>query len=182
MKVSLNTHPFNLNFLLTKAASYGIPLEKKEKNNVFALHDIITNHELEQNDLARRTAEIASTEIISSIDILSWEQESITRAQAAINRLYRRVQDNPELSSWQVEVLDKANKYHIKYSLNNMDWFKLSDMIDELEPLISEAESYGICDWDANDIVNIRQQIEEAQHRAYGEHKQNCNDYFSSRI
>ncbi len=41
MTISQNTNPFNLNFLLTKAINYGLPLEEKEKNNVFALHDIM---------------------------------------------------------------------------------------------------------------------------------------------
>ncbi len=132
--------------------------------------------------MATRTAEIASTGIISSTNTLSWEQESITRAQAAINRLYHRVQDNHELSSWQVEVLDKANQYNLKYSFDNIDWFKLSDMIEELEPLIREAESYGIFDWDANDVVNIRQSIEDAQHLAARERSAGYRDYLASRL
>jgi len=129
------------------------------------------------NQLSKRTAEIGSTEINSA-----WEQESITRAQAAINRLYQRVQDNPILSEWQLEVLSKANHYNLKYNLTNMDWFKLSDYIEELEPLIFEAESYGIFDWDANDLVDVRQKIEEAQHVSVREHSSSYRDYLSSRL
>lgn len=129
------------------------------------------------NQLSRRTAEVAGAEIISS-----WEQESIIRAQAAINRLYRRVHDNPELSEWQVEVLDKATQYGIKYNFDNIDWFKLSDHIEELEPLIEEAESYGIYEWDANDLVDIRQRIEEAQCVSVRERSSSYRDYLSSRL
>jgi hypothetical protein len=155
--------------LLIKAAQYGIPLTSKEKNNVFALHDTINNHEREQNELSKRTT-------------AEFEQESVRRAQEVISRLSKRVQEQTELSDWQVEVLDKASRYDLKYNLNNPDWFKLSDHVEELEDLLVQAEHYGIWDWDANDLIDLKQKIENAEHKYCKERDSQYRDYLASRI
>lgn len=129
-------------------------------------------NELELSELSELTS------APSSSITLTWEVQSITRAQEAINRLYRRVHDNIELREWQIELLAKVNKYKLSYCL--IDWFELSDMMEELELLISEAESYGIYDWDANDIVDLKQKIEDAQHKAARKHTTLRNEYLSS--
>jgi len=165
------------NNLLTKTQSYGLPLEKIEKSNVFTLRAIIINHEQEQNDLAKRMLTIQSIQNISK-----QEQESIERAKAAIARVAQRIQDSTELSEWQLEILEKTQQYKLSYNQSKIDWFKLSDTIDELEMLIPIAKKYGIDNWDANDLVNLEQRIEDAEHTWYTEKTELYRDYISSRL
>jgi len=162
-----------LTILQAKAAQYGIPLISQEKTSAFLLRDIINNHEVEQKELTDR---------ISKIQAVKFEEESVKRAQEVILRLHQRVQEQTELSDWQVEVLDKAARYGIKYNLNNPDWFKLSDDIEELEMLLPIAEHHGIHDWDANDIIDLRQKIENAEHKWCAERDSQYRDYLFSRI
>jgi hypothetical protein len=159
--------------LLIQAAQYGIPLTSKEKSNGFALHDTINNHEQEQIELTNR---------ISQLQVAKFEEESVRRAQEVISRLSKRVQEQTELSEWQVEVLDNAARYGIKYNLNNPDWFKLSDHIEELELLLPQAEHYGIWDWDANDLIDLKQKIEASEHKWCQERDSQYRDYLVSRI
>lgn len=171
-----NIYPLNLNFLLSKALNYGLPIGEKEKSNVFALRDIITNHEVEQNELTQRIIETSTADI----DTSTWEQESVARAREAINRLYTRAQNNPNLSDWQKEILAKADQLNLSYNRSDMNWFMLSDIIEELEFLMPVAESYGIFDWDANDLVHLKQQIEDAEHAGAKERIATRNEYLAS--
>ena len=159
--------------LLIQAAQYGIPLTSKEKSNVFALHDTIKNHEQEQIELTNR---------MSQLQMAKFEEESVRRAQEVISRLSKRIQEQTELSDWQVELLDKASRYNFTYNHNNPDWFKLSDNIEELEMLLPIAEHYGIWDWDANDLIDLRQKIENAEHKWCKEKDSQYREYQSTRL
>ncbi len=162
-----------LDKLLAKASQYGIPLTSKEKTNVFVLHDTIKDHEQEQIELTNR---------ISQIQAAKFEEESVRRAQEVILRLHKRVQEQTELSEWQVEVLDKSAQYGIKYNPNNPDYFKLSDHIEELEDLLLQAEHYGIWDWDANDLIDLKQKIEASEHKYCEERDSLYREYLSTRL
>jgi hypothetical protein len=147
--------------LFNKAREYGIPEYILENSSIKEIDDIIKSHELEQLELTRRTYIKAIEDKINN----AWEEESIAKAQALIIKLYDKVKNSPQYSEWQLEILAKAKQYKISYDPNKIDWFYLEDAIEELELLLKEADQYDITNIDYEDLVSLRQDIEEAQRK-----------------
>jgi len=174
MKLSLNS-------LLAKAAEYGLPLQREEQSNATLLNKAITDHEYEQNELSIRTAvEAIRDEEIEEIKRIAGVRESIGGivSRRLLTCAYPNIADH--IKDKRALLLDKAWKYRLKYNPEDITWAKLEDSIEEIESLIKEAEEYGIYDYDVQDLTDLRQKIEDAQHKAEKENRSARNEYLAS--
>ena len=166
MKYSENLDPNATPFLnnwknaqLAKARAYGIPFDSVEELDFKVISDMIKEHECEQIELTRRTAEVASTNTAANEDHFIGEYEK--------------------------ELIAKALEYGISFNPNffKIDWLKLIDAIHEFEILIDEAREFGVrYDLYKDDIIGLEQALEEARENERRYAKDLCSYYNSTRL
>lgn len=103
--------------------AFGSLTKTVEKSSISSIYDTISS--LKFFGTSKLEKEIK--------DELSWEEESIKRAQQVILSLYNRYKQSDKYRDWQHEIITKADAYGISYDANDIDYAYLDDTILEKE-------------------------------------------------
>lgn len=166
--------------VINKAYSYNFPTDIISTTPPPELDAMIKEHEYELLEQARRSCGINSS--FPSFKLNSWEEKSVSLATTIIIKLLNQVQEVNGYFPWQLEIMEKADKYALPYNLDNPNWSKLEQQIEDLEEVLALANMYNICTIDYNGIEDLRQKIEDAITRETRDLYALRRDYNDSRL